>query len=387
MKILFFNHNPLGYGTYYRCFYLGKYLSQYGHNTTLICASDKNFDFHISTRDVNSGMRVISLPRVKYHKYYTGQLLRTFLGSLQSLVFKYDLAHGFAVAQPPTGVPTLVSKVFRRKPVVVDWDDLWGGGFAEYHNVVVGDVLEMLEETIPPMADKVTVVSDLLFERAKKLGVDERKIYKIPNGANIDEIKPMDRKSARKKLDLNANCPIILSLGHTYLESLVLLFKAFSNVVSEVPGTKLLIVGRVDASKEAKNVYDSMAGNIVSVGEQPFWKVPYFLAAADVLVLPMKNSPIEEARWPIRLGDYFASGRPIVSNAVGEVKKVLETEKCGLTSPPDDAKKFSEKVIELLENRELSEELGKRARQVAEEKYAWQIIARKLSKMYEEIYA
>ncbi|MFQ5710333.1 MAG: glycosyltransferase family 4 protein [Candidatus Geothermarchaeales archaeon] len=383
MRILLLNHNPINYGTYYRCFNLGRQLSYLDHNVTLICASEKDFDLHISNRRVNGNFDIFTLPRVRYHRYYTGQGFRAILGSLYSLFLKYDVIHSFAVAQPPTGVPTLISKAFRKGSVICDWDDLWSGGFAEYHNQIVKKALETLEEIVPLMAaDKVTVVSDLLLRRAGEIGLRKQDIFKIPNGADIKEIKPLDKKSIRKRLGLDTRAPMVVSMGHTYLRGLTFLFKAFLNVIDELNNAKLLMVGEVELPPQIQDLYEEMAGDVVLVGERPYEEVPYYLAAADVLVLPMEDSLIERARWPIRLGDYLASGRPIVSNAVGEVRKVLEEDRCGVVAPANDIGKFSEEILKVLMDEDLQEKLGERARRVAEEKYSWAKIAERLSNVY-----
>jgi glycosyltransferase involved in cell wall biosynthesis len=78
----------------------------------------------------------------------------------------------------------------------------------------------------------------------------------------------------------------------------------------------------------------------------------------------------------------LASGRPIVSNAVGEVKSVLENEQCGLTCEPQDLDSFVQNVLTLLDKPELQERLGQKARQAAENKYSWSKISSDLMGAY-----
>jgi len=385
MKILFLNHNPPGIGTYHRCFFLGKYLSHIGNDVTLMCKSEKNFDLSISVKTINENMRIITLPRIKLHKYADGHLLRSVIGSFKALSLDYDLIHSFAVAQPSTAIPAMVSKWFKKKPLLVDWDDPWGGGFANYHNFATRYVLETLEKKVPNMADRLTVVSEVLEQRAIEIGIPQELISRIPNGSNVDEITPIPREEAKKQLNLENYEYLVLSLGHTYMGTLKLLFTAWAEVVRTIPEAKLLMVGSIEIPENLKHLYSRLSDSIILAGVQPYEKVAIHLSAANVVVLPMEDNLIERARFPIRLGDYMAAGASIVSNAVGEVKKVIEEGDCGLISEPNSVEGFAENIIRLLQDEKMQQTLGKRARELAERRYAWSKLAENLNKIYVEV--
>ena len=62
MNILFLNHNPERYGTYFRCYHLGRHLADRGHNVTLVCAS-REATLRTTERK-EGGLRIRFLPRV-----------------------------------------------------------------------------------------------------------------------------------------------------------------------------------------------------------------------------------------------------------------------------------------------------------------------------------
>lgn len=378
-KVLMLNHNHVGYGTYWRVFFLGKYLSVLGCKVTMVCASGENFDLKIRKKRISENFTMITLPRVKYSRYFTGQTFRLLLSTLQVLVYKYDIVHCFTVAQPQIGLPAVLAKKIGKK-LIVDWDDLWGGGFANYHFLPVRYVLEKCETSIPKFADRVTVVSEYLREKSISFGTPADLVIKIPNGCNVDHFKLLSKAESRAALGLVQE-PLVVSMGHTYMESFNFLLDAFERVIKEIPEAKFMIIGRVEFEKALRN---KLAESIIMAGEQPYDKIPAFLSVADVLVLPMEDSAIERARFPIRLGDYLASGRPVVSNAVGEVKSMLENNKCGLTSPPNDAEAFAENIVKVINDKELQETLGKRARKAAEEN-SWAKVAEKLDLVYRQL--
>jgi len=383
MKLLFLNHNQERFGTYWRCFYLAKHLSQKGAKVTLICASGKNFDLLIRKKKINRNFTLLTLPRIKYHQYFTGQILRLFLTLPLIFLIDYDLVHAFTVAQPQIALPALAAKYLKRKKLVVDWDDLWGGGFAEEHLGLVTKVLTFFEHWTPRHADKITYVSEFLGQEIKKLDLSQ-KANKITNGANLDEVKLINQEKAQRKLGLDKKTKYLVSVGNTYFpQALKVLFSSLKKI-SQKERVKLLMVGLVEIAPEIKPIFKQIEEKVVLTGSVSFQKVLLYLSAADVLVLPMAENPIEKARFPIRLGDYLASGKPIAASGVGEVKYYLEKNKAGLTSNPHSVDELVENIIKLIRNKSLARRVSQNARNLAKKELAWEKIVDKLIKFYEK---
>jgi len=386
MKILFLNHNFQNFGTYFRCFYLARHLSKKGIKVDLICASASNLDLKIKQKEINENFKIITLPRIRFHPYHTGHSLRALINSAIVLFKNYDILHSFAVAQPAIAFPTLVCKIFKGKPIIVDWDDLWGGGFGKYHPRLINTAFSFLEGNVTKLSDRITVASEFLKAKARAYKCPENKIVKIINGADIDSIRPMGKEDSRKKFGFKNEEIILLSIGHTYMDTLGILLETYRKVLAQMNNVKLILVGAL--GRQGNSVYKDILAfgeHLLLLGERPYSDIPYLLGCADVLVLPMSNGVIEQARFPIRFGDYLASGRPIASNAVGEVKKIISEEKCGLCSEPLDTDSFAEKIIELINNEQLRQELGRRAREVAEERLSWEKISGDLLRVYGQV--
>lgn len=214
------------------------------------------------------------------------------------------------------------------------------------------------------------------------MGVPSGKVFKIPNGANIKEVRPLDKIESRRRLSLIPDSRYVVSIGNTYYSSLKFLLSSFRLVARKEPVAKLLLVGLVEIPEDCREVYKEIQDNVAVVGSKPFREMPYYLAAADVLALPMGPEPIETARYPIRLGDYLAAGRPIVSNAVGEVEIVLKSHQCGLTSPVSSVELFAENVLRVFADGSLSRELGQKALAAAAQ-LSWEAVTDQLTKVYE----
>ncbi|MFH1328017.1 MAG: glycosyltransferase family 4 protein [Candidatus Bathyarchaeota archaeon] len=385
MRILFLNHNPEGIGTFFRCLNLGVGLTKLGHDVTIICANsnDKDRRIRLKKRD---GVTLILTPRLEWlsnPRRLIDNLIRGIYEFSCSLTPSWDIIHAFTVSQPATAIPAIGCRLFKNSIELVDWDDWWGrGGLASQWGRTVHLIMTFLEEKIPLISNSVTVVSESLRSRALKIGIPPNKVFKIPNGANIDLIKPTSKDAARLKLGVSNFEHVVLYSGSYYNNNLSMLLEAFSQVTKEHSDAALLIIGNISAKHKSLIKNRGISDKVVYYGMVPYHEMPPYLSAADVLALPMRNILVDQGRWPIRLGDYLAAGRSIVSNPVGEAKIVLEETGCGLLARTDDPSDFADKIVSLLSDKHLCEELGRNARQAAENKYAWVKIAQKLECVY-----
>ena len=106
------------------------------------------------------------------------------------------------------------------------------------------------------------------------------------------------------------------------------------------------------------------------------------LTCADLFLLPFADKVYNRGRWPCKIGDYLASGRPVVSNPVGEVRELMQKHEVGvLTDFTPDA--FAAGIVEVLNHPEQAKSMSDTARHVAETDLAWNGIIDELEKAYE----
>jgi len=82
----------------------------------------------------------------------------------------------------------------------------------------------------------------------------------------------------------------------------------FLDVVRRLPDVHFLMVGGCSLSPDW-----CTAPNVTFTGRKPYDEVPEYMAAADVLIMPWNDSDWIKACNPIKLKEYLATGRPIVS--------------------------------------------------------------------------
>ena len=185
----------------------------------------------------------------------------------------------------------------------------------------------------------------------------------------------------RKEFNLPINKKIIGYTAGThydkdlFLNTIYLIQKKRKDVILVTTGDKF-------GSALKGNVYDPE--RIIEFGFLPFEKYAALLPAVDVFLFPFTNRPLNKGRWPNKIGDYMASGRPTVSNRTGDLVKLFNDHNIGLLSSEDPAE-FASKTLELLNNFTLSKKIENNARQTAEKYYDWKLLTKKLEKCFLEI--
>jgi len=380
------NHNTKWRGTFFRAFHFARCLARRGHDVTVVTISESN---RLRFRTENlQGVRVVESPDLLAGKGRTGwdpyDTIRRTLLALTGETF--DIVHAFD-CRPAVIVPALALKRFRGVKLVSDWADWWGrGGIIEERGRILrwtmGAVETFFEEFFRPFADGLTVTSRALQDRAAGLGIPRGRIRYIPSGADTETIRPMDKIHSRKLLGLPENGPIVEFIGFVNYD-FDCMIRSFPFVQEAFPEATLLLVGQPSPLTPKISKACGITRGIRETGVVPFEKLSVYLACADVLLLPFTDKICNIGRGPIKLGDYMAAGRPIVTQPVGDLRFVFdENEPIGVLAG-DTPEEFGRAVCELLANPVRAERLGRNARRLAEERYAWPILAAELERYYE----
>jgi len=385
LRILMLNHNPKWRGTFFRAFHFSRCLARRGHRVTLVTVSPGNL-WRFRTENLD-GVEVLESPDLLPGRGRTGwdpyDTLRRILHLLKHEDFQ--LVHGFD-CRPVVIFPALAIHRAKGVPFVSDWADWWGrGGIVEERSRLMrwsmGPVETFFEEHFRPAADGITVTSRALRDRAVALGIPGERVRYLPSGCDVENIRPLPKRQMRRELGLPEKARILVYIGFINYD-LDCLVRAFPLVQERFPDTLLLMVGQRHPITRRLCRQHRITRGLLETGVVPFRRLPRYLACGDVLLLPFTNKLCNIGRGPIKLGDYMAAGRPIVSMPVGDLRRVFtEDEPIGLLAG-DDPASFARAICELLEDPERAEQYGRNARSLAERKYSWELRAAELVACY-----
>ena len=159
----------------------------------------------------------------------------------------------------------------------------------------------------------------------------------------------------------------LLFVGQIYPRKGVLqLLRSLDIVRRKMPEVNLDIVGNLTDAKylAALNAYieqHQMSRHIRFLGRVDEAALKRAYAECRVLVL----SALEEGT-PAVLLEAMAAGKPVVATSVGGVPHIVDDGSNGFVVPVNDIQGFAERIIILLSNRGLREQMGQAAREKAE---------------------
>ena len=293
-----------------------------------------------------------------------------------------DLIYASKPRLTSAGVGYLV-RLGRRRPLLLDIDD-WETGFFLRGGLwgVIGRALNIsnprgltwtwLMERLRGVADGVTVASRYLEQRFG--GV------LIPHVRDTDRWAPgrAEPGPARERLGVDKE-RVVMFLGTPRG------YKGVEDLADAVgrlarPDVALALVGTEPASDSGRALSARHPG-IRLVGRVPIAQVPGFLSAADVVVVPQRDSSDTRGQVPAKLFDAMALGRPIVSTRVSMIPEVLEG--CGALVAPGDVAGLASAIGRLLDRPDEARALGAAARRRAVDRYSFEAARRVLFPLVE----
>jgi glycosyltransferase involved in cell wall biosynthesis len=142
------------------------------------------------------------------------------------------------------------------------------------------------------------------------------------------------------------------------------LLRAFGAVASRYPDVTLRITGlavpRTYRQELDRLVSDLDLGDRVRfLGLIPAGEIPSFLQRATALVIPHPAAVFSEAAFPTKLGEYLATGVPVVATRVGEIESYLTSGRTAFLADPDRWESLAEALDAILNDPEGARSVGR----------------------------
>ena len=247
-------------------------------------------------------------------------------------------------------------------------------------------VIDIIERFNMPKADRIIVVTSKLKDVLHHdYGVPEEKIVVILNGANTDLFRPMDSRHARRELGLGEDSSYVSYIGSlSQWQGVEYLIQSAPLVLSKCRDIRFLIVGD-GVLKEELVALAKQAGvsdRLIFTGFVPYEKVPLYINASDVCVLPKK--PLKSGYSPLKLCEYMACQKPVVATKTSGFE-ILEENDAGLLIDPEDTKEFANAIVQLLMSPELRRKMGTNGRRYVVENRSWERVARSVAEVCQQV--
>lgn len=173
--------------------------------------------------------------------------------------------------------------------------------------------------------DETVVINEELREYAIKSGSNPETTYVIPAGVDLKRYDPtLSGDKIRKSLGLDSDVFVLFFMGWLYhFAGLKEVLAEFGKNRNSYPNMKILIVGDGDAFEELNAIIKqyNLEEDVLLTGKKPFEEIPEYIAAADVCMLPAYLNDIMRNIVPIKVYEYMAMGKPVITTMLPGVMK------------------------------------------------------------------
>jgi glycosyltransferase involved in cell wall biosynthesis len=222
--------------------------------------------------------------------------------------------------------------------------------------------------------DTIHTVSNATKEDILKIKVrTPSSIVAIPNGINLKNYDYMHFKKDYQNY-------VLFIARLVVFKNLDVVISAFKDVVKKVPDAKLIVVGDGPMRDKWEKMVSELHldQNIEFTGYIPQDKKVELLSKCSSLLLP---STFES--FGIVLLEAFAMSKPVLVS--DQIYEIVDDGVDGFILPAHDAHKWAEKIIFLLSNKTICQDMGNKGRLKVESKFNIDNIVDKLESLYTEI--
>lgn len=217
---------------------------------------------------------------------------------------------------------------------------------------------------------------------ARRLRIADERITVIHTGVDAPPvIDPGAAAAQRRAWNVPPGAPLVLTVARlSHEKGLDTLIDAWVEVVARRPDARLVVVGDgPDRGQLQSRIRDAgLSETILLAGFLPdVWPA---LLAADVFCLPSNSEGMPNA-----LLEAMAAGRPIVATDVGGNPEAIEHLTSGLLVPSNDPRALADGLVQLIEDRELAERLGRAALETIERRFTAADVAGRYEALYERL--
>ena len=196
----------------------------------------------------------------------------------------------------------------------------------------IPDSIEIIESELLSRADIIFATARSLLEKARNYNPEAR--Y-LPNAVDYGHFANFKGGPPIEYQEID--CPRIVFVGglSEWIDTSIL-----KEVALKLPRFALVLIGpiKIDLS------FLRGLPNVFILGRRSYRDLPGYLRYANVGIIPFKNNLLTGSSHPVKLYEYFASGLPVVTTNLEEVRAI--------DSPAmlaDDKESFAEMVLQAFE--------------------------------------
>jgi glycosyltransferase involved in cell wall biosynthesis len=300
-----------------------------------------------------------------------------------------DIIYAYKPKPSSFGI-SLLHKLSTKKPLILDIDDWelsWYGGddwkYQPTFKQLARDILKPNGELRKPDHPLYLQWMEKLVSRANAVTLHTEFLKNrfggvyVPNGKDTSLFDPTqyDTQALKERYNL-VGYQVLMFPGaprpYKGVEDVLMALDQLNQ-----PNLRLVIVGGSPYDDYDNELIQKWSRWIIKLPKFSYDKMPELIAAADIVVVPQKNTPAAQAQFPLKLTDGMAMAKPILATRVGDIPTILGDS--GYLVDSDSPQQLAETIQQILQNPEEAKAKGIKARERCVKHYSIEAMAATLS--------
>ncbi|MGB3535705.1 MAG: glycosyltransferase family 4 protein [Microcoleaceae cyanobacterium] len=302
-----------------------------------------------------------------------------------------DIIYAYKL-KPSSFAVSLINKWTQNKPLLLDIDDWelsWHGGeeysYRPHPKQFLRDLFKpngVLREPDHPRyiqwvenwvnhADIITTHNQFLQNKFGGIC--------LPNGKDVSVFNPENYDSIQSKAKYNlSDYRVLMFPGaprpYKGVEDILIALDHLND-----SRYRLVIVGGSPYDDYDQQLMKQWGKWMIKLPKIPYTSMPEVVAAADVIMVPQRNSPAALAQFPLKLTDGMAMAKPIIASRVGDIPDILA--ETGYLVSPSSPEEIAAQITNIFDNLEQAKNKGGAARKRCIQYYSLEAMASILSEV------
>jgi glycosyltransferase involved in cell wall biosynthesis len=241
----------------------------------------------------------------------------------------------------------------------------------------------LLEKLCIRLSDVIITVVKENSERLIKEGVDPQKIHLVSNTVDLKTFskQPINFKIINRFKDR----VILIYSGYVSPErGLDVVVRGINGLRNKMPKVKLLVIGNGISVPKLKNIVSELYLNdfVEFIPWPGHNNLSSYFKIAEIFVSPQPKCDFWDTTIPHKLFEYMSQSKPVLAADSKAISRIISETNSGMTFKSGSHEDFADKVLQILSS---DIPFGENGYKAVSENYNWEIDARRLLKLYENL--
>lgn len=235
-------------------------------------------------------------------------------------------------------------------------------------------------------ADRVVTLSTQLMNELAGLGVKKDRLFIVPNGVDTNVFIPQDKNTEIIQKYGLENMIVFGFIGTIRkIEGLSLFIEKFQSIIKKTDMVRVLFIGHGDEIENLKKIVHSrnLDKYVHFVGSVPHNEVLDYYSVIDILLYPRIDAKVNHKVTPLKPLEAMAMKKVVIASDVGGLTELVKEGTNGLLFKAGDGEHFIKRCLEVIENPDMINSLGEKAREWVVRKRDWSNIIKLYNNVYE----